>query len=358
MKSHMAWPKETDQFRKIISTWNIVLLLVVYVALVAATACVLGLIEAALQATAGLGGVTASDIPTRMLGHFMLLVGQDWPAPAGSAPHWSVLTFTGAVGLLLPALLLGAVIFRVLAPRSKLVHFEPRLYIRNAAEGDQPEGGQDLVTTFHIRSRIPCFHVRTQTFIKYFKRFHENPADPENPTIEPFPWFADDFPGKERDGWFLPAPYALIPTQVRFPVCVVRGRDAFEERIAQRKAEQTAAEAAGAPPPDWAPLLLVQDGRVTEAFLDRHRLHRDGPFDQEYLDFMVIVTGEMPDAQATLAEMHRYDVFRDFRDGEDQSRNFEVDYDRRSDRYRVASIGARQEQNALREKIRKRRRRT
>ena len=56
---------------------------------------------------------------------------------------------------------------------------------------------------------------------------------------------------------------------------------------------------------------------------------------------MGIATGEMPDAQATLAEMHRYDIFKDFCDGEDRSRNFGVDYQRRSDRYRVDSIGKR-----------------
>lgn len=337
----MIWPKETDHFRKIIATWNLALLLFAYIALVAVTALGLGLLEAVLNVSAGLGVVTMAEWPSRMLGHFMLLVGQDWPVSAGAAPHWIILTLAGAAGLLLPALLLGAVLFRVLSPRTSLIHFEPNLYIRDAGKDGCPEGEQELVSTYHIRSRIPCFHVRTQIFIKYFKRYLEGANTPETATREPFPWFSTEFPGKARAGKLLPAPYALIPTHVSFPVCISRSRDDFEARIAQRCEDRAAASDAGDEPPDWAPLLLVQEGQVVEAFLDRHRLHRDGPFDTEYLDFMVIVTGEMPDAQATLAEMHRYDVFKDFCDGEDKTRNFSVDYRRRSDRYRVDCIGER-----------------
>lgn len=83
----------------------------------------------------------------------------------------------------------------------------------------------------------------------------------------------------------------------------------------------------------------------------------DGPFDHEYLDFMVIVTGDMPDAQATLAETHRYDIFQDFRDGEDRSQNFGVDYDRRSNRYQVDYIGPKREQEKILSTLNSKRRR-
>lgn len=345
MGSKSARPKAADTFRHVISSWNIASLILIYLVLVVTLAAILATISFALS-----GPISLADAPAaarQTLGFFMMLTGQDWPSAAGESPDNPVLlAATGALGLIMPALFLGAVVFRVLSPRTKLVHFDPHIFIQGATSSTLPTGPANLVGTFHIRTRIPCFHLQHQVFMKYFKRWHEDTPSKGRKTQEPFPWFSEPIGDPATRGDELPAPYPLIPTQFLIPVMIYRSRDVFEQALQERRDRSQAAPPGPAAPHgaprvfEQRPLLLILNGVIEEACIRTHRIHRTGPHDDEYLDLMVIVTGELPDAQASLTELHRYDLFKVFRDGEDRSRWFDVDYKRKRDRYRVTQIGS------------------
>lgn len=306
--------------------WRLLLYYVLVNLVIAALLAALTPVLAMLAADTTGGAVRTGPPGELVVGYLALLVGQDWPASGVTAfsGFAALQAATGIIGIILPAMLLGAVVFRVMTPKSDLVEFEPRLYLQDAKEDHTVEGPTGLVSAFHIRTPVRCFDLAVTVHLKYFKRNKQG----ETSEDEKFPWHSVTLGSGLTGSDNLALPYDLIPTRFRAGVTVFRDPEAFQAAIAAIGQQTT-------------PLILIGDGRIQHVYVDGRNLRHQDAESEDHCFLMVVVHGSLPDAQAELMEVHRYDLFRDFRDTEDLSEDFEVKYVRRTDDYYVSKIGKR-----------------
>jgi hypothetical protein len=304
-------------------------LLLYYVAVNLLLAAVLAAVTAlAIPISEAVTGEPGQLGPTGELivGFLALLVSQDWPT--GGITQFSgfaaIQAITGIIGIILPALLLGAVVFRVMTPKSDMVRFNPGLYLEDADGTNELSGPVNLVSTFYIPTPVRCFDLSVSLHMKYFKRNKRGEPDRE----ERFPWHSVALGSGLTTGDNLALPYDLIPTRFRAEAVVFRDREAFDAAVQVTQKQGT-------------PLILIEGGLVRHVFVDGRHLRSQDDDSMDYCDLMVVVSGSLPDAQAELKEVHRYDLFRDFRDMADASSDFDVEYVRRNDDYYVSRIGTR-----------------
>jgi hypothetical protein len=320
------FPKPNDRFRYMLTrapVWRLLLYYVLVNLVIAALLAALTPVLAMLAADTTGGAVRTGPVGELVVGYLALLVGQDWPASGVTAfsGFAALQAATGIIGIILPAMLLGAVVFRVMTPKSDLVEFEPHLFIEDATPGSATEGLAGLVSTFHIRTPVRCYDLSVTLHLKYFKRNKRGQPNEE----ERFPWHSVTLGTGLTGGDNLALPYDLIPTRFRTQAQIFRDPDAFRTAVASTGQQNL-------------PLILIEDGRISHVYVDGRNLRRQDADSEDHCDLMVVVHGSLPDAQAELMEVHRYDLFNDFRDTADLSKAFEVEYVRRTDDYYVSKL--------------------
>jgi len=265
----MRHPRRRDRFRSFIAAQRLAGLLACYVALTLAVAALLGL---AWWGTAGAGG--GDPFGDHALPVFLGLYGMSEPLLAGAAaPRWLALAIA-LLGMLLPTLLLGAVVFKVLAPPGRLLVFRPKLELVTK------EGGCHLVALFYISSRVPLRLLELTAVVRTYEAAREDGRHGDYPMktfAAPTAWSR------------FHLPFAETASTTFVPVRMV---------------------AADGPPGGADEICLTRgaDGEV--------RVHSAGgirldPARGDFVHLFLIAQAKVPSLQSEHSEIHRFSLPRD-----------------------------------------------
>ncbi len=182
--------------------------------------------------------------------------------------------------VLLPALLLGAVVYKVLIPRRRLTIFRRQANL--VLEGPR------LETCFYIATDLDVFDLDIKAYAKLYKPALDNG--------EPNPYPLKTVPLQTADRQ-IPQPFSFIPTRVNVPVAVLTPQDGGNPAVGNSGGMLG---------------ILVRDQHI-------EAIHVDGlvirPGGNEFCELLVVVEGKIPTAQSTLLECESYDLLKSVKIG-------------------------------------------
>lgn len=280
----MKHPKNNDKLRTLLVRQGIFTLVLLYVtatALVAAASTALSILLDApdihsLQFERSAAPGLMTDFATR----FLMLYGFEDTTDVGTLTlaDLGYRSFAAVFSVIAPALLFGALVFKVLQPKSVAV-FRDRIWL-------DVERSQ-LVSSFYIASRLQAYAVTWTISARLFKKV-ESTFD----HAETFPLvtrLVDD--ASERGPHAVPFPQMPIKFFVDVRIC--RDQASFESSlIAENEI-----------------VILVVDDAVKRVAFNGTQVqpHRE----DEFLEVLVVISGHFPESQSDFRELGRYDLFDD-----------------------------------------------
>jgi hypothetical protein len=216
--------------------------------------------------------------------------------------RYSVAALT-LLSVLLPALLLGAVVYKVLMPRRRLTIFRRKTVL-------VPETSM-LETCFYIATDLDVFDLEMKAYAKFYKPVlsHGEP--------NPYPLKTIAVPTLVPRS---PQPFSLVPTRVSVPVHLLS-----QQELADPSALNLG-EALG---------VVVAGNQIAAIVVDGLVISRGG---DEFCELLIVLDGKVPQAQSTLLECESYDLFENVEIG--TTPTFRAHFESQRQRYRVTNWDA------------------
>jgi hypothetical protein len=226
--------------------------------------------------------------------------GERFQAIPNSRLSVAVLTL---LSVLLPALLLGAVVYKVLMPRQRLTIFRRQAVL-------VPETSM-FETCFYIATDLDVFDLEMKAYAKFYKPVLSN-GEPN-----PYPLKTIAVPTMVPRS---PQPFSLVPTRVSVPVRLLSPQD-LSDPTALNLGQS---------------LGVVANANQIEAIVvDGLVIARGG---EEFCELLIVLDGKIPQAQSTLLECESYDLFESVKVG--STPTFHAHFESRRQRYRVTNWDA------------------
>lgn len=172
------------------------------------------------------------------------------------------------LSVLLPTILLGAVVYKVLHPRRRLTIFRRTLNL--CLKEERLEG------SFYIATTLDVFDLSLSTYLRFYKPKLED-GRPNPYPLKTISMLADRY---------IPQPFSLVPTRVVIPVFIAK---THAELMAYPDSKRLA--------------ILVEGGQITGARIDEQTIFTER---DEFCEILVIVAGKIPKAQTHLLEAENF----------------------------------------------------
>jgi len=200
--------------------------------------------------------------------------------------------FSKLFALIIPTLLLGALVYKVVKPQKSTIVFPRRIALDTKRS--------TLETCYYIATRSEVFDLQTQIFARYYKPTYDNKES------NPYPLTLVKL--REHN---LQKPFSFVPTRVMIPVLLTSQSPSESEKLDDGKL-----------------LLVVKNNEITHLFVDGQRID---PEQGEFCQIVVIVKALIPDLQTTLVESKTFYAFQDL--VVRPAPIFKAEFDHSKDRY-------------------------
>jgi hypothetical protein len=196
------------------------------------------------------------------------------------------------IALIIPTLLLGALVYKVIKPQTSLIVFPKKL----ALDCER----SSLETCYYIATNSDIFDLKTKTFVKYYKPILDN-GEPN-----PYPLLLVEL--EERT---LPKPFSFVPTRVTIPVEINPSTsDNLEQPIR----------------------FIIQNNEIKKLYVDGQAIDADKG---EFCQILVVVEALVPDLQTTLVECKIFYAHEDI--AVQSAPIFDTTFDKANDKYIISN---------------------